>query len=244
MNTDCNVIRDLLPLYADDVCSDASRQLVEAHLQDCPDCAAVLRGLQDHQMETELKTERDDVIRTLARRFRNRSAAAGAIVAGIFAVPVLVCLIVNLASGTALSWFYIVLASMLVLASLTVVPLMAPENKLLWTFCAFCVSLVILLAVCCICTHGSWFWIASSASLFGLGLIFLPFVARAKPVKAWIGSANSALMVAAADVILFANMMNMISLGSKGPVLDILMILLCAAGFGLLAAVIRVRKGN
>ena len=35
MKTPCNVIRDLLPLYHDGVCSPESRQLVEEHLEKC-----------------------------------------------------------------------------------------------------------------------------------------------------------------------------------------------------------------
>ena len=32
MNKECEVIRDLLPLYADDVCSVASRNIIAEHL--------------------------------------------------------------------------------------------------------------------------------------------------------------------------------------------------------------------
>ena len=32
MKYECEVIRDLLPLYADDVCSAGSRKMVEEHL--------------------------------------------------------------------------------------------------------------------------------------------------------------------------------------------------------------------
>lgn len=37
--THCNIIRDLLPLYVDGVCSVESRELVEDHLARCPACA-------------------------------------------------------------------------------------------------------------------------------------------------------------------------------------------------------------
>ena len=43
MNMTCDVIRDLLPLYADEVCSEASAALVEEHLCECESCAAELR---------------------------------------------------------------------------------------------------------------------------------------------------------------------------------------------------------
>ena len=38
----CDMIRDLLPLYADDVCSEESRKIVNAHLATCPACSEML----------------------------------------------------------------------------------------------------------------------------------------------------------------------------------------------------------
>ena len=34
----CNIIRDILPLYLDDVVSDETKQMVEEHLQSCASC--------------------------------------------------------------------------------------------------------------------------------------------------------------------------------------------------------------
>lgn len=36
--THCEIIRDLLPLYIDSVCSEESRNLVEAHINKCENC--------------------------------------------------------------------------------------------------------------------------------------------------------------------------------------------------------------
>ena len=36
MKAECSVIRDLLPLYADDVCSQASRRLVDTLVREDP----------------------------------------------------------------------------------------------------------------------------------------------------------------------------------------------------------------
>jgi len=47
MKMNCDLIRDLLPLYADEVCSAASRRAVEAHLAKCEACKkelSLLRG--------------------------------------------------------------------------------------------------------------------------------------------------------------------------------------------------------
>ena len=244
MNTECSIIRDLLPLYADDVCSDASRQMIEKHLPECPDCAAELEKLRFHEIETSLKSEKTQIIEYQAKRFKRRSATVGSVIAGIFMIPILVCLIVNLASGTGLSWFFIVLGGLAVAASLIIVPLMVSEDKLFWTFCAFCASLVLLLAVCCLTSGGDWFFTAASGTLFGLALVFMPFVVRARPVRKLTGSFSRPLIVIATDVLLFANMMNMISLHGKSVPATVMMALACIVGIVLLVYVIKTKRGE
>ena len=211
MKTECEVIRDLLPLYTDGACSERSRDLVEEHLRDCPDCRQMLHMLQSTELENGLQVERDAVVESGVKWFRRRTAAVGSAVSGGLMIPIVVCLILNLRSGLKMDWYYLVLAALLVAASLVVVPLIMPEDKAFWTFCAFCASLMILLGVVCLYVHGNWFWIASSAVLFGLSVIFLPFLLRARPVKRWLGDSNRLMIVLGVDIALFLNMMNMIS---------------------------------
>nr|WP_315020033.1 DUF3955 domain-containing protein [uncultured Aminipila sp.] len=45
MKLSCEVIKDLLPLYYDKVCSKDSSLLVEEHLADCPQCRDELQKL-------------------------------------------------------------------------------------------------------------------------------------------------------------------------------------------------------
>ena len=47
MKISCRIIEDLLPLYADDVCSQDSRKLVNEHLVECPACLMKLKTMQD-----------------------------------------------------------------------------------------------------------------------------------------------------------------------------------------------------
>ena len=47
MSLPCSVIRDLLPLYAEDLAGEESKTLVEKHLEDCADCKAALEDLKE-----------------------------------------------------------------------------------------------------------------------------------------------------------------------------------------------------
>ena len=242
MNKQCEVIRDLLPLYADDVCSETSRELIEEHLQDCPECSAILEKIRKNEIENNLREEKEQVIEYQAKRFKRRSTTVGSVVSGLFMVPILICLIINLSVGGSLGWFYLVLGGLAVVASWTLVPLMVQRNKLFWSFCAFVLSVLFTLAVACFYTHGNWFFLASSAVLFGFALIGLPFALRAEPVRAFIGNYNRWIIVGAVDLILFANMMNMITLYSKSFLSTVFMALMCAAGAWLLYSSIKTKR--
>ena len=244
MNKECEVIRDLLPLYVDEVCSGTSRELIEEHLQDCPECSALLEKIRKNEIENNLREEKDQVIEYQAKRFKRRSTTVGSVVSGLFMVPILICLIVNLSVGSSLDWFYMVLGGLAIVASWTLVPLMVPRNKLFWSFCAFVLSILFTLAVCCFYTHGNWFFLAASAVLFGFALIGLPFAVRAEPVRAFIGNYNRWILIGAVDLILFANMMNMITLYTKSFISTVFMALLCAAGAWLLFSTIKDKRGE
>ena len=242
---ECDVVRDLLPLYADDACSRKSRDLVEEHLRDCPDCSDMLCKLRETELESSLLREKDTVLQYALRRFRIRSAAVGSAVSGAFLIPILVFLVINFTAGPSLDWISIVMASLCVVASLVVVPLFVPEDKFFWTFCTFCASLMLLLGVICLYTRGSWFWIASSASLFGLCAVGLPFLIRSNPLKKLIGSENRVLIVVGTDIALFINMMNMIRSHGRLTLNSLFFTLGIIAGIGLVViALMRIRGTN
>ena len=102
MKMDCDVIRDLLPLYADEACSGESRTLVEEHLQGCTSCRDMLRKMKESEIEDDLRSEKDSVIAYGARRFRRRSAAVGSAVSGSVLIPILICLYINIVLGSSM----------------------------------------------------------------------------------------------------------------------------------------------
>ena len=239
---ECEVIRDLLPLYADDACSEKSRALVNEHLLDCADCRDMLQRIKENEIENDLKKEKDSVLQYGIRQFKKRTAAVGSAVSGAFIVPILICLYLF---GSPMGWIDIVLASLCVAASVSVVPIMVQEDKLFWTFCAFTASLMLLLGVICIHSRGTWFWIASSASLFGLAAVGLPFMIKARPMQKLLGDAKPWVVITALDIALFVNMMNMISAHGKITLGTILFSIGVFAGIGLvIAEIMRRSKKN
>lgn len=51
MKYQCGIIRDLLPLYHDNVCSAESRGVVDEHLTECNECVEYYEKLSDQQTE-------------------------------------------------------------------------------------------------------------------------------------------------------------------------------------------------
>lgn len=214
MKVQCEIVRDLLPLYLDGIASEPSKQMVETHFSECKECRTLFSQMKDNTLESEMEEEKTDVIARQKKFFKRKSALVGSVLAGIFMIPILVCLIVNLANGAGLTWFFIVLASLFVAASLTVVPLMVPADKFLWTLGTFSVSLILLLGVCCIYTGGQWFFVASSSSLFGIGTVFLPFAVSSRSLSAVLKN-QKGLAVMAADTVLYILMMLSIGIFTK-----------------------------
>lgn len=181
----CAVIQDILPLYHDDVCSEESRALVKKHLEGCAVCRKMEEALWEDENVTAISREARNVLKKHEEYERKRSLMIGAVGAGILMIPVIVCLICNLAVNHALDWFFIVLTSLLVLASVTIVPFVAAEKKLLWSLVSFTMSLLLLLFVINIYTEGRWFFLAAVLVIFGLSVVFAPFVIRDIPLQGW-----------------------------------------------------------
>ncbi|MCD7802284.1 MAG: zf-HC2 domain-containing protein [Clostridiales bacterium] len=73
MKLSCNVMDDLLPLYADGACGQETAALVEAHLADCPRCRAMLEQMRTPEMPEE----------TVQQRRQEAAALKKSVLAGI-----------------------------------------------------------------------------------------------------------------------------------------------------------------
>ena len=96
----CNVIKDLMPLYVDEVASGETRRLVEEHLADCEKCREVLQRMagevaipvsrEAEQEEIAFLTKVKNAIRK--KNVRTAIVAAAASAAVIIGVWCLMCL--------------------------------------------------------------------------------------------------------------------------------------------------------
>lgn len=200
MKYSCDMIRDLLSLYCDNVCSEDSRRAVEEHLAECGECQIELKKIKDNTYTDSLKGERNLVIEAYKK---GRRKAALTVLSVIFAIPAVTCFIVNIAVSHRLDWFFIVLTSLMVLGTLVLVPLAARQKKFMWTFFSFTASLLLLLLTCCIYSGGSWFITAAVSVLFGLSVVFLPFAVRQLPLRGALGH-HKGLAVMTVDTLLLA----------------------------------------
>lgn len=57
----CNVNKDLLPLYVDDVCSEESKDLVEEHLTECEECQNYYEALKGGNWEADVKEDKENI---------------------------------------------------------------------------------------------------------------------------------------------------------------------------------------
>ncbi|MBP0974583.1 MAG: zf-HC2 domain-containing protein, partial [Oscillospiraceae bacterium] len=54
---DCDVVKDLLPLYTEQMVSPHTEALVSAHLQSCPVCAALHRSMTEPEPAVQFSTD-------------------------------------------------------------------------------------------------------------------------------------------------------------------------------------------
>ena len=97
MNSSCEIIGDLLPLYLDEVCSPASKALVEEHLCQCSGCSALLQSLKKEEQQEKLI--QSQTARIVKRHRQKEFSGAIKAVSKRFLILVLVCLGVLLLFG-------------------------------------------------------------------------------------------------------------------------------------------------
>lgn len=104
MTYPCGIIRDLLPLYIDDVCNEESKLAVHDHLSECEKCRSYYEAMKssegfedkrsDHSMDSKMAISLKNVKNTINKKIRKIVLCA---VAAVLAVIVGFNLLFNVA---------------------------------------------------------------------------------------------------------------------------------------------------
>lgn len=74
----CNVNKDLLPLYVDNVCSEESKSMVEEHLAGCEECQGYYDALREGIPEEKIAEEKEELLSEEKMREAEVSVIKGA----------------------------------------------------------------------------------------------------------------------------------------------------------------------
>lgn len=175
---ECDVVQDLLPLYYDDACSLASKKMVEQHLMTCEKCKKTYDALKNTTIDTIMKNESKGILERHAKKERNLAYKAGIVIALVLMVPVVITFIVSMSSGGGLGVFAVLTASMLLVASLTVVPLLSEQKRLTKSILASVIALLLIMFFIDQMNGGGEFILLAIPTIFGLSIVLFPVVIR------------------------------------------------------------------
>ena len=175
---DCDVVQYLLPLYYDNACTSASKKMVEQHLMTCEKCKKTYEALRNTTIDTVMKDEAEGILERHAKKERNMAYKAGIMIALILMVPVVITFIVSMSSGGGLGVFAVLTASMLLVASLSVVPLLSTQRRMTKSILASVIALLLIFFFVDRMNGGGEFVLWTIPTIFGLSIVFFPLVIR------------------------------------------------------------------
>lgn len=175
---ECEIVQDLLPLYYDDVCSPSSKKFIQHHLEDCESCRKLYEELKNDSVDRIMAKETQGVLERHARKERTAAYKAGLIISVLLLIPVFITLLVSMATGDGLGVFSVVTASMMLIAALTVVPLMTSQKKLAKSILAGVIALLLIIFFVDRMNGGGQFLLLAIPTIFGLSLPLFPFMIR------------------------------------------------------------------
>ena len=86
MKITCEIIKDLLPLYFDEVCSEDSKKLVEDHLSGCVDCRKELEYMGG-ELAHSIEIEKEKIMKSSSKaikRIKIEHIVIGILIAALF----------------------------------------------------------------------------------------------------------------------------------------------------------------
>ena len=100
MKNECSIVRDILPLYLENMVSNETGAFVKEHLKDCPECTAELEALKTGPRIEKLNSELRDSLEAevmkcmiaVRKKLRKKAYRVAAVIAGAF---IAVCVLLH-----------------------------------------------------------------------------------------------------------------------------------------------------
>ncbi len=118
-----------------------------------------------------------------------------------YGITLLTCFICNLAVSGTLSWFWIVLCSLLLPATFTTLPNFVKKGKLFVLTLSPLMALILLLGVCCLSTDGNWFFVAAFPVIVAFLMVFLPIYLKSNRSFSFLKKHSGLLSIAFCTVM-------------------------------------------
>ncbi len=103
MKYPCNVIRDLIPLYYDKICSEESAAIVKEHLEECNDCREYYEELcnsvtiEENFYDKDVEKKKADSFRSFSKKVLKRAILiVSGIVMSIFVLGMILLLLLHM----------------------------------------------------------------------------------------------------------------------------------------------------
>ena len=139
-----------------------------------PKLAQIL-GVTEHELITASVDKQARLEKSQARKWRAVAFSWNLFFYIAYAAALIPCFICNLAIDKTLSWFWVVVAALLLAFTFTNLPKLIRKNRLLWVPLSMLAALYLLLAVCAVYSRkGEWFFVAATAILLGFVIVFTP----------------------------------------------------------------------
>ncbi len=140
----CEIVRDLLPLYVDEMVSDVSKKSIDNHLGHCTECSKIYHDMACRlEMETP-SSEISDVKRFL-KKTKKMYLLYG--LGCLSFIAILICLIVDLAVNKGITWSLIAASSCLFADALLYTLSTCKKNKGCIVMAVISIGVFILLSV-------------------------------------------------------------------------------------------------
>ena len=93
MKNECSVVRDILPLYLENMVSEETAESIKEHLENCPECAAEFEAMKSgktvekigEEVKSDFEAEVLKSIKNIRKKFRKKVLRVGGIIAAILA---------------------------------------------------------------------------------------------------------------------------------------------------------------